>query len=351
MPSPNQQTPYRRLYQELHDAIVEKKLTGKLPSIASLAAQYQVNHNTVKKALAQLKEYRFIYGEQGKGCFVNPDCEVNILAQKFVTLYIHGTLLLNPFYMQLIYALRTLLEAERCNVNLVNTLSQVEAFAGQTDVLVLFEQFGPDELARVLELIGQERLVCCNCLGPTGCRQVRTDNVAGGELAMRHLYEQGCRHIGVLGVGDVDDERSHFFLRRQGIRRFVETHPDMTVTEVTIPAARLLEPISPRWMAQLYEKAEKPDAVFAFMDMLAFGIYRFMAERNVRFAVLGHDDRDFAAQLFPALSSIREDVEQVAAATCRLIRNAIGQKNPGQALLIPPRIVARASSRITQTAT
>ena len=342
----NQQTPYRRLYRELHDAIVEKKLTGKLPSIATLAAQYQVNHNTVKKALAQLKEYRFIYGEQGKGCFVNPDCEVNILAQKFVTLYVHASLLLNPFYMQLIYALRTLLEVERCNVNLVNTQSQVKAFAGQTDVLVLFEQFQPDELARVLELIGPNQLVACNCLGPTGCRQVRTDNIAGGELAMQHLYGQGCRNIGVLGIGDIDDERSHFFLRRCGVRRFAEAHPEVKISEVTIPVEQLTEPISQYWIEDLYEKAGKPDAVFAFMDLLVFGIYRFMAERGVRFAVLGHDDRDFAVQLFPAMSSIREDVEQVAAATCRLIRDAIGQENPGRALLIPPRIITRASSKI-----
>ena len=339
-------TPYRRLYRDLRDAIVEKRLTGKLPPIVELARQYQVNHNTVKKALAQLKEHRFIYGVQGKGCFVNPDSGINVLAQRFVTLYIQGSLLLNPFYMKLIYALRTLLEAERCNVNLINTASQLEVFAAQTDVLLLFDRFSAAEEQRALELLPRERIVCCNCPGPAGCSWSGTDNVAGGELAMRYLYERNCRNIAVFGVSDddYDDERGLFFRRRQGVMRFAAAHPDLHIAEVIIPESLTQRPIADEWMEELYRRGNRPDAVFAFMDILTFSIYRFLAKHGLTLPVLGHDDRDFAGQLTPSLSSIREDVARIAEATGLLIRGAICGDAPGKALLIPPEIVERDST-------
>ncbi|MBV1790175.1 PLP-dependent aminotransferase family protein [Marinobacterium sp. D7] len=63
---------YRRLFQALRQAILERRLEGgsRLPSTRALAAALGIARNTVKNAYELLQAEGYLQGRQGAGCFV-----------------------------------------------------------------------------------------------------------------------------------------------------------------------------------------------------------------------------------------------------------------------------------------
>ncbi|MFA6816812.1 MAG: GntR family transcriptional regulator [Lentisphaeria bacterium] len=341
----SKKAPYQRLYQILHNQILSGELTDRLPSMSELSLKYNLNRNTVKRAIHQLQEYRFVYGMQGKGVFVNQKNKVNILVQKNVTLYLHQTVMMYPFYQRLVFALRSQLEQERCNVNLINTISQLEAFSDQIDALLLFEQLENSEISQIEKLMDPRRIICCNCHLPLkNCRMVGTDNHAGGRMAMQYLYDQGYRNIAILRVADYDDERSVFFHRWQGVQSFVAEHPDLNIRDCAVPVNALDQQIKQEWIAPLFTDDFQPDAVFLFMDIMVFSLLEYCAKKKKKVAILGYDDQVFACHTFPSLSSIREDTEGVTFATVQQIQDCISKSCNIEKILISPVIVKREST-------
>jgi DNA-binding GntR family transcriptional regulator len=61
---------HEQLANELHQQIESGTLTGRVPSILTLAQQYEVSHNTAARALAALRDEGLIESARGKGYYV-----------------------------------------------------------------------------------------------------------------------------------------------------------------------------------------------------------------------------------------------------------------------------------------
>lgn len=63
---------YKKIYAELHEAIVEGRLApgSRVPTEKELSEQYQVSRITSKRALTELEQNQLIYRVQGNGSFV-----------------------------------------------------------------------------------------------------------------------------------------------------------------------------------------------------------------------------------------------------------------------------------------
>ncbi len=78
----------RPIYLQLREEIEKVILTGFLkpdeaiPSIRTLAQQYQLNHQTVSNALSDLVNEGIIYKKRGIGFFVNIDAKENLMKKK-----------------------------------------------------------------------------------------------------------------------------------------------------------------------------------------------------------------------------------------------------------------------------
>ena len=69
----NQDSPvplHEQLANELRKRIKDGTLAGRVPSILTLAQQYEVSHNTVARAMAALKAEGLIQSARGKGYYV-----------------------------------------------------------------------------------------------------------------------------------------------------------------------------------------------------------------------------------------------------------------------------------------
>lgn len=72
----------RPIYVQLVERVEQAILTGqcrpdeKLPSVREFASMYQVNPNTMQKALQELERKKLIYTERTNGKFVSDNCSL-----------------------------------------------------------------------------------------------------------------------------------------------------------------------------------------------------------------------------------------------------------------------------------
>lgn len=61
---------YEQLADVLRDDIRRRRLAGRVPSIITLAQEYEVSHKTAARALAVLRDEGAIVSARGKGYYV-----------------------------------------------------------------------------------------------------------------------------------------------------------------------------------------------------------------------------------------------------------------------------------------
>ena len=75
---------YLQIADRIGDQILSGTLTpeGKVPSVRELAAEIEVNANTVARTYEYLQQRGIIYTKRGLGYFVSPDAKENIVASR-----------------------------------------------------------------------------------------------------------------------------------------------------------------------------------------------------------------------------------------------------------------------------
>ena len=189
-------------------------------------------------------------------------------------------------------------------------------------------------------------------LSARGIRSVLVDNEAGGYEAVRHLYELGHRRIAIIrGPRQLDDS----VRRWEGVERFASESGwridarlvrDLTVTD---------DPMSPfdggmRVTAGLIDGGEPFTALLAFDDFTALGALRALHQAGLSVpndcSVLGFDDMPQAALSTPALSTIRQPMEEMGAVAAQWVLRALSEKGEAHPTVerFSPVLVVRDSS-------
>ncbi|GEL95755.1 LacI family DNA-binding transcriptional regulator [Cellulomonas composti] len=171
---------------------------------------------------------------------------------------------------------------------------------------------------------------------------VDADQFAGGRLAAEHLARTGRRRcVAVAGPRDLTAARE----RLAGFTT--------TATELGLAVTVLAGDFSAAGGAHAAHTiaAEHPDAdsVFAANDVVAESVLHVLQDAGRRVpedvAVVGFDDNASAAATSPALTTVRQPIEDMAAEMARLLLDRIGR--PGQqprGVMFTPQLVVRASA-------
>ncbi|MBO0688901.1 MAG: LacI family DNA-binding transcriptional regulator [Candidatus Dormibacteraeota bacterium] len=170
---------------------------------------------------------------------------------------------------------------------------------------------------------------------------VNTDNAAGAELALTHLWDLGHRRIAFLDadwLGDVAERRERFgsFLAERG-----EPPPD---------AYLQLGENSPsggyRGLRALLGLRVPPTAVFASTDVLAIGAMKAASDLGLRvpcdLSVVGFDDIPLAPFVVPSLTTVRQPLTrmaEIAVSTLLAMVDDRGYSPPAMQRLLPELIV------------
>ncbi|WP_235504617.1 LacI family DNA-binding transcriptional regulator [Nostocoides sp. Soil756] len=168
------------------------------------------------------------------------------------------------------------------------------------------------------------------------------DQRAGGAMATRHLLDLGHRRIGHI-TGPEDWPQSQ--ARQAGYREAMEqagVRPGPVVTGDWSPRSGHAGSL------QVLDQDPSTTAIFVANDQMAMGALRALAEAGKRVpedvSVVGFDDIPEASFAQPPLTTIRQDFAALGREAVRLVVGAIEGADELPSTLVPPRLVARASS-------
>lgn len=175
---------------------------------------------------------------------------------------------------------------------------------------------------------------------------VAVDDVTGGELAARHLIELGHRHIAFVG-----DEAAAVPVhdRLTGVRKAVaecdaDVRLDVIPAELTVEAGRA---VGERLAA--LPAGQRPTAVAAAIDLLAFGVLQTMLQHGIRvpedISLLGYDDIPFTRQLSVPLTSVHRPHYDMGVTAAHMLGTALAGETPEpRHVVFEPELVVREST-------
>ena len=259
----------------------------------------------------------------------------------------------NPFYTQLVGGIEAAAEA--------SGLAVIAGSSGNRErrerlYLSLFEEQrvlgillaptgGTNELIEAIR--GRGTPVVLVERETAGGSSVSVDDVAGGEIAVRHLAGIGRRRIGV--IVSRQDLRQVADRLRGAQRAAAEAGAEVEVIEaedLTVLAGRTAgEAIVAR------SAAERPDAVFCVNDLLAVGVLQAFAFRHQiavpeQIALVGYDDIAFARSTVVPLTSVSQPAELMGRTALALLEGELAQADaPHRHVSFRPSLVERESTR------
>ena len=178
---------------------------------------------------------------------------------------------------------------------------------------------------------------------------VGIDDVAASTEAVTHLVAIGRRRIAAIGDQPYPTGEAAQ-LRTRGYRA-AHAAAGLPVDEsLIIGTTRFNRIDGATAMATLLDRADRPDAVFCYSDLVASGAIHTLLDRGLRVpedvAIIGYDDIEDGRYGHPTISTISPDKQAIAQlAVDRLIMRIGGSRQvPGMELRAAHRLIARQST-------
>lgn len=181
----------------------------------------------------------------------------------------------------------------------------------------------------------------------TSVHFVAVDNVHGGELAAKRLYESGHERIAVL-MGH--EWSSDSWLRLKGFKQWMH-RVGTAVPQEMIYRANYEEEDAAKIVDQIFLQKKKVTAFFCCNDNMALGVLRKLKQLNIRcpqqISVIGFDDESRGRYSDPALTTIHMPTQELGQTAAKILLDHLKENSPEKALrgttLLPVSLVERKS--------
>jgi LacI family transcriptional regulator len=175
---------------------------------------------------------------------------------------------------------------------------------------------------------------------------VGSENVKGATMLGKHLAALGCKSVAFIG----GRAASSLTEREEGLRTSLEPHGCEVWSTDELRSA-----ITPEGgtaaVGRLLDQGRLPDALIAYNDAVAQGIYDELRRRGLEpgrdIAVASFDDTRIAASQIPPLTSVAGFPQQIGAKGTELLMNRLADGNAdiqNQLALIEPQLKIRSST-------
>ena len=175
---------------------------------------------------------------------------------------------------------------------------------------------------------------------------VAPDNYGGARLVARHLAELGHRRVGVIAG---PPELTTSLDRLSGFREELAAL-GVELPEVHVRGGRFNRDEAERATDDLHSAAPNLTAIFAANDVMAIGVLSCLRRRGVRVpqdvSVVGFDDIPVAADLGPALTSVRVPMAEMGRRAFALALETPAKRFRAERL--PTQLVVRESTARAQ---
>ena len=223
-------------------------------------------------------------------------------------------------------------------------------FRRKVDGVILGELFGGGELIKRFERSGVPIVVIDFVVDEINFDVVNVDNVGGGFLAIKHLYENGHRKILFIPGPEISPAAID---RERGIRRFLNRVSPKSEVEVYFSGTRGYNS-EEAWegvKSHLEEYGLNFTAVFAVNDWTAIGAIDALKDEGIKLpeevSIVGFDDAPFAQYTNPRLTTIMQPRVEMGTVAAQLLIERIAEKHQRlpKNVILPTKIVERESVR------
>jgi len=262
----------------------------------------------------------------------------------------HGRIFSDPFFASVvrgatqvvrplgIHLVLMLAEDQRARDHLLEYLRH-----GHVDGVLFVSTHASDPLPRILVA---ERLPAVLSARPASrlpISYVDVDSVAGARLAVDHLVERGRRRIATIaGPQDMPAGQDR-------LRGWQEALAALGLPAGPVAYGDFDRGSGARAMEELLAGGADFDGLFVASDLMALDALAVLREHALRVpedvALVGFDDSVAATQARPALTTVRQPVEEMAKALTLTLLDRIGDPDaPITSRIFPPKLVVRAST-------
>ncbi|MFJ4968742.1 LacI family DNA-binding transcriptional regulator [Streptomyces sp. NPDC088755] len=218
--------------------------------------------------------------------------------------------------------------------------------AHRVDGVLLVAVHADDPLPELLEQLGMPCVISGARHASEPLASVDSDNFEGARAAVDHLISRGRRSVATI-TGRLEVYGAQ---RRLDGYRAALAAAGLPPDERLIAPADFTEEGGARAMRELLARRPDLDAVFAASDVMAAGARQVLREADRRIpedvALIGFDDSVVARHMHPALTSVRQPIEEMGRRMAELlleeIAGRVGEERP--AVVLPTELVVRDSS-------
>jgi LacI family transcriptional regulator len=237
----------------------------------------------------------------------------------------------NPFFVDVTLAAND--EAKSLGVGVVIVHNSLDATREEQNLNVLIQQrvhgiiITPveDENVRLEQLAeqGVPIVYVDRISGDRPCCWVRTNDIAGGQIAGEHLMEQGHRRVLYAGGTRISHQVDARF---EGFRRAIssgggEVERLETESWGLSDGAKVAENLLSR------PPEHRPTAVMCANDLIGLGLMQSLSLNGVRIpediALVGFDDLEWAGAAVIPMSSVRQQREQLGRRAVQLLMDEV----------------------------
>jgi DNA-binding LacI/PurR family transcriptional regulator len=213
---------------------------------------------------------------------------------------------------------------------------------GHVDGVLVMNARGRHPLTATLPAAGVPVTLVGRPLQPNALPYVDADNRGGARRAVEHLLASGRRSIATIaGPPDVSPGVD----RLAGYRTALE---DAGLPVGPIAYGDFTRPAGVHAMTRLLDHRPNLDAVFVASDLMAVGALHALRQAGRRVpddvAVIGFDDLPLAAYTQPALTTVRQPVEEIGMAAARRLLALMEGCAVGGDPVLPTSLVLRLSA-------
>ncbi|MFE2977656.1 LacI family DNA-binding transcriptional regulator [Streptomyces sp. NPDC059258] len=271
---------------------------------------------------------------------VVPEPETRFFAEPYFSAIVRGVgAALADTEMQL---LLTLVGNDRERRRLAQYLT-----AHRVDGVLLVAVHADDPLPELLEQLGMPCVISGARHAAETLPSVDSDNFEGARAAVDHLISRGRSRIATI-TGRLEVYGAQ--RRLDGYRAAISA-AGLAPDERLIAPADFTEEGGARAMRDLLARRPGLDAVFVASDVMAAGARQVLREADRRIpedvALVGFDDSVVARHMHPALTSVRQPIEEMGRRMTQLLLDEIAGRAPDDerpSVVLPTELVVRDSS-------
>lgn len=331
------------LYDVAREAGVSKTLVSR-----TINHQPGVSPENRKKIEAVMKKLQYTPNEVAR----------SLVLQKTNTIGVVLDSLCEPYYFDFIRGVEsgvddTGLEALFCSGRELSCRKDrmIEFFSqGRVDGIIIYGSDADDiSLIRRLAKRTFPFVIVENEADVPGINSIVVDNVSGGEMAVEHLIERGCKNIWHF-TGNMKKTISKS--RKQGYLNVMKKNGLPVMPQMVIECGfteeqgyRAMKQCLKTWSGNL------PDGIFFAADVTAVGAIRALQEAQIQvpeqIKIVGFDNDIYCTmgKGIPELTTLCQPLQEMGRAAVNMLRSTI--QNPSEErknMLFSPKLIVRESS-------